>query len=302
MIRPSSASRSPCSAEGAAVPDEGALEVEAAERRLPRVQVGEPGADVVASVPMVAPRARPARTAPRATTAGWRRASPRRRGPCRSVRGRRRDQPAADGHPGRLQRDDRGLALVAVPSELLDHGVGAAERDGPRRPIPDLRHDLDRLGPGGQDRAGLAAEVPSRASGHDPGAGRVLAQQRPGESVSSHWAWNERSRREPYAAAARSSALIASLGTTGRGEHLGPVLLAHRARDGRQRGQDVAGRVHRLQCADDVPGQQLGEAQVVLGLGALDASVPPDRTRHRPRSGRRWPPAGCPGAGAGCLG
>ena len=72
-------------------------------------------------------------------------------------------------------------------------------------------------------------------------------------SVSSHWAWKMRSRRAPYAAAADSRATIASPAPTGRGQHLGPVLLADRAaRPADSGASTVAGGVHRLEGADEV--------------------------------------------------
>ena len=252
--------------EGPAVADQRALQVEAAEGRLPRVQVGQPGADVVSGPPVVAPGA------------GELRAHLAPQQPGRD--GRRGVDPdvveslagagqvaARDSQSGHLQGHDGGLAMLPLALELRDDAVGARHQRSPVVAAGDLGDHLDRLGSGRQPGACLAAEPARGPPGHHAGPSRVLAQQRPGKR---QLALGLERTQAPGPVRRRGGLQRADrlAGAPGRGQHLGPVLLADGPRDGRERRQHLAGGVHHLQRADEVPGEQPGVAEVVLGPGA----------------------------------
>ena len=94
------------------------------------------------------------------------------------------------------------------------------------------------------------------------------------DSVSSHSAWKFRRPWSPYADAAASRARMASVGPARSGQHLGPVAVAYRAAHRRQRCQDRARGVHRLQGADEIAGEEPGVPEVVLGAGPPLGCVP----------------------------
>ena len=164
-----------------AVADQGALEVQAAERRLPGVQVGEPGADVVAGVAAVAARAGQVRSAPRASSSrvatgessATRTRAMRSRAPASSPR-RIASRAAWSWH-------DRGVAPMPVVLAGRASCVRAALQRERRRPSPISARTTTRVGAERLHLAARAAEAPGRAPRHRRRPRRVLAQQRPGE-------------------------------------------------------------------------------------------------------------------------
>ena len=166
----------------AAVSDEGALQVEAPERGLPGVQVGETGPDVV-RVRAGNPRARgPARHAPRARAAAWSPAWRRRRARHPAAASRRRARPRDHAHPGPLELQHGGIA-ARVRARAARRPAGpparAAIGDLPPTAISATRATVSARS--AARRTGLAAEPTGRAASDHARLRRVLAEQRPGQ-------------------------------------------------------------------------------------------------------------------------
>ena len=233
----------PLRGQVAAVADQRALQVEAAERRLPGVQVGEPGPDVVAGVPTVA--------------AGLGQLGAH-LPPEQRVRRRARSR---DPHPAQPVRGVVELAAARRPAGPPAAASDSASRRAPCACRASASASTRSSSAGARPPAAISATTatavgaqrrqpgwPGRGTGGPPGGpppgpwpGRRAAGSRPGSARTRPGRC--RSRREPYAAAAASSAASASRDTPGGRQHLGAVLLdrgavrrprAERARRGRR--------------------------------------------------------------------
>ena len=164
---------------------------------------------------------------------------------------------AGELDPGRLQlerrpRRARGRGRAGPPTRA---SARPQQRRGLRRlrDLGDRRPRRRRAGRG----TGLAWARKRRA------ARRATTRARAGSSrsrvqarVSSHSAWKVRSRREPYAVAAASSAADGLAGPAGRGQDLGAVLLDGGAVGGRELGREHRRRLlDHLQRSDQVAGR-----------------------------------------------
>ena len=282
----------PLQRQGPPVPDQGALQVEAAERRLPRMQVGQAGAHVVARVPPISARLRQlgAHLAPQQA---------RRDGgvlgdadPVRCVRGRPRARPDARR---------AGLPGAAAPPRRGDVDAFAGRRRGRRhdasRASDERPSAISAIVATASARSACTSlpwpqEAPRGPAGHRSRLGGVLAQQ------------GARQRQlalglvgpQAVVAVRRRGVLQRHdrlAGPAGGGEHLGAVLLADGSAHRRQGREHRAGGVHRLQGADEVAGEQAGIAEVVLGAGPtlgrvlVRAAAPPPRSGRRPPARRR---------------
>ena len=176
--RPSaSADREPELGQVTAVPDQGALQVEAAERRLPRVQVGEPGADVAAGhrrpaaglgelgLHLLPVQAYGERVAVADPDAG----GPRCRGVVELARGR---WPA--GRPGDAAASVERLVVQRRAGRRPARRASASARESVRTPgridAPIAARPSARSA---RQLAVLRAEAARRPARHHPGPGRV---------------------------------------------------------------------------------------------------------------------------------
>ena len=191
-----------------AVAHEGALEVEAAERRLPGVQVVQPraylgarGVPVAAGLLEVGAHLVPQQPGLHGGVV---------------VDGHAVEAPlgvgevaSPQGEPGGLELQQGRVAVVAVTVQLGRHLVGTAQQRGGLARPTDLGEQRDGVGAQRRDRAAEPAIAPRRPPGDRAGA-PVSARSKVRASASSHSAWKRRSRREPYAVAASSRATLAS--------------------------------------------------------------------------------------------
>ena len=220
--------------------DQSALQVEAAERRLPRVQVGQSGAHVVAGVPPVPPRLRqlgahlapqqarrdggvlgdadPADAGSRASASSPRRTASRAAWSATIAASRRCRAAAARRRPRRRVRPGRAAARP-MPTSASTSTASA------RRPAQ------------GWPGCGSAA----RRAGRLPGRGRDPRAAGSSEASARTAAWKD---RRPSGAVRRRGRLQRHdrVACPARGgQHLGAVLLAYGPGDRRQRGEHVAG-------------------------------------------------------------
>ena len=179
----------------AAVPDQGALQVEAAEGRLPLVQVGQPRSHVVAGAASVP--SRPGELGPDLPREQPGGDGGARVDPDRADAGRRiRQLAAVDLDPRGLQLQQYGVARVTVPAQLRLSSSALRSSAGVRPPAEIsatvAAASARRAGTGlswlRKCRAARRATTRARA-----GSSRSNVQA----SVSSHSAWKVRSRREP---------------------------------------------------------------------------------------------------------
>ena len=145
------------------------------------MQVGEPGAHVVAGVPAVA-------AGPRQVGADLAPQQPGRDGrvlgdadPGDAVAGPG-ELAAADRQAGGLQLQEGGLAPVLVLLEERHQLVGAAQQRRARRALGDLGEDRHGVGAHGLRLAAGGAEPAGGALATRAGLGRVVAQQGAGRA------------------------------------------------------------------------------------------------------------------------